>query len=73
MKTLKVVSTIKPRDELGLNKFVHLHNVFPTVDDGAVTLFCQAWNGGDFAVLRQAKTTEQPIKQPAKTGVDRIR
>ena len=29
------------------------HHVFATVDDGAVTLFCQAWNVGDFAVLRQ--------------------
>ena len=55
METLKVVSTIKPRDELGLRKFVHLHNVFPTVDDGRVTLFCQAWNTGDFAVLGQSE------------------
>ena len=53
MATLQIVSTIKPKDELGLDKFTHLHNVFPSVDDGAVTLFCQAWNGGDFAVLRQ--------------------
>jgi hypothetical protein len=58
MESLKVISTIKPRDELGLNKFVHLHNVFPTVDDGVVTLFCQAWNGGDFAVLRQVVEKE---------------
>jgi hypothetical protein len=55
METLKIVSTIKPKDELGLDKFNHLHNVFASVDDGAVTLFCQAWNGGDFAVLRQVK------------------
>lgn len=53
METLKIVSTIKPKDELGLDRFTHLHNVFATVDDGAVTLFCQAWNIGDFAVLRQ--------------------
>ena len=55
MATLKIVSTIKPKDELGLKKFNHLHNVLATVDDGAVTLFCQAWNGGDFAVLAQVK------------------
>lgn len=53
METLKIVSTIKPKDELGLSRFDHLHNVFPCVDDGVVTLFCQAWNQGDFAVLRQ--------------------
>ena len=57
MESLKIVSTIKPNDELGLSGFVHLHNVFPTVDDGAVTLFCQALNGGDFAMLRQVGST----------------
>ena len=55
METLKVVSTIKPKDELGLAGCAHLHDVFPTVDDGVVTLFCQGWNGGDFAVLAQMK------------------
>ncbi|MCA8954597.1 MAG: hypothetical protein KDC87_00905 [Planctomycetes bacterium] len=64
MKTLKVVSTIKPRDELGLDKFVHLHNVFPTVEDGLVTLFCQAWNGGDFAVLRQVAKADAKAAAP---------
>ncbi|MEE2888401.1 MAG: hypothetical protein VX951_13305 [Planctomycetota bacterium] len=53
METMKVVSTIKPKDELGLGPFTHLHDAFATVDDGVVTLFCQAWNLGDFAVLRQ--------------------
>lgn len=59
METMKVVSTIKPKDELGLNTFTHLHDAFATVDDGVVTLFCQSWNGGDFAVLRQ---TSKPKK-----------
>lgn len=53
METMKVVSTVKPKDELGLGPFTHLHDAFATVDDGVVTLFCQAWNLGDFAVLRQ--------------------
>lgn len=53
METLKVVSTVRPRDDLGLPGWKHLHDVFPTVDDGVVTLFCQAWNRGDFAVLSQ--------------------
>ncbi len=55
MESSKIVSTIKPKDELGLTKFEHLHNVFPTIDDGRVTLFVQSWNKGDFAVLRQVK------------------
>ena len=59
MKTLKVVSTIKPKDELGLAKFSHLHNVFPSVDEDGVTLFCQAWNVGDFAILRQSKAAKE--------------
>ena len=67
MSTLKIVSTIKPKDELGLVKFTHLHNVFPTVDAEGVTLFCQSWNPGDFAILRQTK----PIKnvKPGKVRV----
>lgn len=62
METLKIVSTIKPKDELGLERFTHLHNVFPCVDDGAVTLFCQAWNIGDFAVLRQVMKKDDEKK-----------
>ncbi|MEO0478388.1 MAG: hypothetical protein AAF196_02790 [Planctomycetota bacterium] len=53
MSTLEIVSTVRPKDELGLENFVHLHNVFPVVEDGRVRLFCQAWNPGDFAVLEQ--------------------
>ncbi len=62
METLKIISTIKPKDELGLERFSHLHNVFPSVDDGVVTLFCQAWNVGDFAVLRQVIKTKKTDK-----------
>jgi hypothetical protein len=67
MTTLKIVSTIKPKDELGLKKFTHLHNVFPSVDEAGVTLFCQAWNTGDFAILRQAS------ERPKKAGAEKIR
>ena len=59
MATMKVVSTVKPKDDLGLGTFTHLHDAFATVDDGVVTLFCQAWNGGDFAVLRQVLKTKK--------------
>lgn len=58
METLKIVSTIKPKDELGLASFVHLHNVFATVEDGVVALFCQSWNPGDFAILRSTSPAQ---------------
>lgn len=57
METLKIVSTIKPKDELGLEKFVHLHNVFATVAGDTVSLYCQSWNPGDFAILRSVAST----------------
>lgn len=53
METLEIVGSVSPKDDLGLEKFVHLHNVFPVVENGRLTLFCQAWNPGDFAILRQ--------------------
>ena len=68
METLKVISTIKPMDELGLKKFRHLHNVFPSVDEGGVTLFCQAWNPGDFAILRQTKAVKKTGPEKGESG-----
>ena len=76
MATLKIASTIKPKDESGLAGFTHLHNVFASVDDGRVTLHCQAWNGGDFAILRQVATAapkSRPSGKPSsKRGKKRV-
>jgi hypothetical protein len=53
----EVVSTIKPKEELGLELFTHIHNVTWHVsgegDDKMVYLLCQAWNPGGFSVLER--------------------
>lgn len=55
----EVVSTVKPKEDLGLRLFTHIHNVvWHVVGDGdarKVYLLCQAWNPGAFAVLEQVK------------------
>lgn len=53
----KVISTIRPKADLGLELFTHIHNVtWHTVGEGEsrkVYLLCQAWNPGGFAVLER--------------------
>jgi hypothetical protein len=66
METLEVVSTIKPKDELGLERFTHLHNVYATTDGADVTLYCQAWNPGDFAILRLVPPESDAPADPGK-------
>ena len=51
----KVVSTILPKEELGLEKFMHIHNATMRTIDGKIYLIVQAWNPGDFAILEQVK------------------
>jgi hypothetical protein len=55
-----VVSTIKPKEELGLDLFTHLHNVtWHVAGEGEgkkVYLLCQAWNPGGFAVLERVSS-----------------
>lgn len=52
-----IVSTVKPKEELGLDLFTHVHNVtWHAVGDGEarkVYLLAQAWNPGGFAVLER--------------------
>ena len=55
LKDDKLVSTVMPKEELGLEKFTHIHNaVMVTVND-TFYLIAQAWNPGDFAILEQVK------------------
>ena len=55
VKDDQVVSTIMPKEELGLEKFTHIHNaVMVTVHD-TLYVIAQAWNPGDFAILEQVK------------------
>ena len=49
--TFEVVSTIRPKEELGVELADHIHNAVWKVHDGKVFLVCQAWNPGYFFVL----------------------
>lgn len=48
-----VVSTIMPKEELGLENFQHLHNAVFRVLDGRFYIIVQSWNPGGFAILQQ--------------------
>ncbi|HEV8246862.1 MAG TPA: hypothetical protein VGP93_13885 [Polyangiaceae bacterium] len=52
-ETYEVLSTIRPKEELGLGLVQHLHNVTWHVHDDRVYLVCQAWNPGFYFVLGQ--------------------
>ena len=52
--SFEVLSTIRPKEELGLELVQHLHNVVWHVDDGRLYLVCQAWNPGFYFVLERA-------------------
>jgi hypothetical protein len=51
--TYEVLSTIRPKDELGVGLAQHLHNVAFHVAQGRLYLICQAWNPGYYFVLEQ--------------------
>lgn len=47
----KVVSTLKPKVDLGLEEFQHIHNAAGVVVDGKLYVLCYGWNPGCYAVL----------------------
>ena len=49
----KVISTIMPKEELGLKNFQHIHNAVLVKRNGKLYVIAQAWNPGDFAILEQ--------------------
>ena len=49
----KLISTIMPKDELGLDNFKHLHNAVLRKIGNKLYIIMQAWNPGDFAILEQ--------------------
>jgi hypothetical protein len=49
----RLVSTLFPKDDLGLVNFKHVHNAVLRRADGKLYVIAQAWNPGDFAVLEQ--------------------
>ena len=55
LKDDKVVSTIMPREELGLENFKHIHNAVLRKIGEKFYIIVQAWNPGDFAILEQVR------------------
>lgn len=51
--SFEVLSTIRPKDELGIELVQHLHNVIWHVHNGNLFLICQAWNPGYYFVLER--------------------
>lgn len=47
----KVVSTLKPKVDLGIEEFQHIHNAAGVVVDGKLFVLCYGWNPGCYAVL----------------------
>lgn len=52
--TYEVISTIRPKEELGIELADHLHNVIWYEYNGQLFLICQAWNPGYYFVLELA-------------------
>ncbi|MCF6283637.1 MAG: hypothetical protein L3K26_00375 [Candidatus Hydrogenedentes bacterium] len=51
----EIKSTIMIKEDLGLEKFIHIHNAVMVERDGKFYIIAQAWNPGDFAILEQVK------------------
>lgn len=49
----KLISTIFPKDDLGLTNFKHIHNAVLRKIGNRYYIIVQAWNPGDFAILEQ--------------------
>ena len=50
----KLISTIMPKEDLGLGNFKHNHNAVLRKVGNKYYIIVQAWNPGDFAILEQA-------------------
>jgi len=49
----KLISTIMPKEDLGLKNFQHIHNAVLREYGNKLYVIAQAWNPGDFAILEQ--------------------
>jgi hypothetical protein len=49
----ELVSTIMPKEDLGLANFQHIHNAVIHQVGSKLYVIAQAWNPGDFAILEQ--------------------
>ncbi|MCW5977336.1 MAG: hypothetical protein KIT09_04630 [Bryobacteraceae bacterium] len=53
----KLISTIMPKEDLGLANFLHIHNAVLRETGGKLYVIAQAWNPGDFAILEQVSNS----------------
>ena len=51
--TYEVLSTVRPKEDLGIEAVQHLHNVIWHVHHGQLYLVCQSWNPGLYFVLER--------------------
>lgn len=49
----RLISTVMPKEDLGLKNFQHIHNAVLREYGNKLYLIAQAWNPGDFAILEQ--------------------
>lgn len=49
----RLISTIMPKEELGLANFKHIHNAVLREYGNKLYVIAQAWNPGDFAIFEQ--------------------
>lgn len=49
----QLVSTIMPKQDLGLENFQHIHNAVLRQMNNKIYVIAQAWNPGDFAIFEQ--------------------
>ena len=49
----QLISTVMIKEDLGLEKFQHIHNATMRKVNGKYYIIAQAWNPGDFAILEQ--------------------
>jgi hypothetical protein len=49
----QLISTIMPKEDLGLQNFQHIHNAVLREYGNKLYIIAQAWNPGDFAILEQ--------------------
>ena len=52
-ETYELLSTIRPKEDFGIELAQHLHNVALHIHDGQLYLICQAWNPGHYFVLQK--------------------
>ena len=52
-ESYELLSTIRPKEDLGIELAQHLHNVALHVHDGQLYLVCHAWSPGHYFVLQK--------------------